>query len=359
MIGSCYVLLGFDLGFQIDLDAASKLMTETTERMTIIPRHRAPKHFEYRSKPLRVSQRADPVTIGEFATLGAVDLTVYDFGAVSFAYRIPFKTNLSSLLELSDALYDNIRLKQDAQLRVADLLAAIRPAVVKSNITDLVEDYLIFEIVKRPHDPEPDEVLEKYPQEIAQILRSEKLPLAEQQISDALAEQIQYTSHDTAIINWNAAFHYGEDAEDVRSVLEFINVQLLEMRQLDSQLDKALEQSYDVLTRRQSSYFRLLHPYNQDLKNISQLQVDGALLFEGVTNALKLLGDQYLSRVYRVAARRFHLADWDGNLVRKLNTLESIYEKLQDQMESARMQLMEFTIVILILFEIVWPWIQG
>jgi len=53
--------------------------------------------------------------------------------------------------------------------------------------------------------------------------------------------------------------------------------------------------------------------------------------FEGVNNALKLLGDQYLARLYRLVAQRFHLVEWDGSILRKLETLEGIYQKISDQ----------------------------
>ena len=44
------------------------------------------------------------------------------------------------------------------------------------------------------------------------------------------------------------------------------------------------------------------------LSRLATLQTDSALLFEGVNNALKLVGDQYLARVYRAVSQRFHLS---------------------------------------------------
>jgi uncharacterized Rmd1/YagE family protein len=76
-----------------------------------------------------------------------------------------------------------------------------------------------------------------------------------------------------------------------------------------------------------------------------------------VNNALKLLGDQYLARVYRLASQRFHLSEWDASILRKLQTLESIYEKVSDQAASYRMEILEWIIILLIAFEIVWPFI--
>ena len=85
---------------------------------------------------------------------------------------------------------------------------------------------------------------------------------------------------------------------------------------------------------------------------VAELQVDNAVLFEGVNNTLKLLGDQYLARVYRLINRRFHLDEWDASILRKLQTLESIYEKISDQASNRRMEILEWVIVLLIAFSI-------
>jgi hypothetical protein len=97
---------------------------------------------------------------------------------------------------------------------------------------------------------------------------------------------------------------------------------------------------------------RLLGYYGADLRSVAELQVDNAILFEGVNNTLKLLGDQYLARVYRLINRRFHLDEWDTSILRKLQTLESIYEKISDQASNRRMEILEWVIVVLIAFSI-------
>jgi uncharacterized Rmd1/YagE family protein len=86
--------------------------------------------------------------------------------------------------------------------------------------------------------------------------------------------------------------------------------------------------------------------------------VDSAVLFEGVNNVLKLLGDQYLARLYRLVAQRFHLAEWDGSILRKLATLESIYQKISDEISGRRMELLEWIIIILFVISIVLPFIS-
>src|SRR5574341_1552587 len=158
--------------------------------------------------------------------------------------------------------------------------------------------------------------------------------------------------------DWNAALVIDVEADDVLTVLEFANVELLEMRFLDQRLDDALAQAYERLTRRSRSW-PLLRSTPSDLREISQWQVDSAILFEGVNNVLKLLGDQYLARLYRLTAERFHLSDWDASILRKLDTLESIYQKLSDRVASRRMEALEWIIIVLIAVSIVLPFVPG
>jgi hypothetical protein len=172
---------------------------------------------------------------------------------------------------------------------------------------------------------------------------------------------VSYGRDDLTLIDWNAALVYDREGEDVRAVLEFANVELLEMRYLDQLLDDALDRSYRTLsTRRWQSFASLgIGGYRAELRRLAQLQVDSAVLFEGVNNALKLLGDQYLARVYRLASQRFHLSEWDASILRKLQTLESIYEKVSDQATNHRMEILEWIIIILIAFEVVWPFMSS
>ena len=77
-----------------------------------------------------------------------------------------------------------------------------------------------------------------------------------------------------------------------------------------------------------------------------------AILYEEINNALKLLGDQFLARLYRTASRRMHLDEWERSTLRKLETLESIYEKLADDQAHRRAELLEWIIILLITAEI-------
>jgi hypothetical protein len=350
--GTCYALFAYDTALSIKLDDAERRIHEATQRETIRHKRRAPSYFEYQPPPLRITQEIQPIHLGEYRSRANVDLVLYDFGAVSVIYGIPIQGPLAELLRLSEELYDNQLLLADSRRRVEQLLKSLGSAATKGCIADIVEDYVIFHIEQFTSAFDAREFCSQHAQEIAQILRAERQPLSEQEIEDALASKLSFGKDDIALVDWNASLLLDREGDDIRTVLEFANVELLEMRYLDQKMDRSLDQAYEALSKRAWNLPRMLGSYGADLRNVAELQVDNAVLFEGVNNTLKLLGDQYLARVYRLANRRFHLEDWDASIIRKLQTLESIYEKISDQAVNRRMEILEWVIIILIAAEI-------
>ena len=350
--GLCYVTFAYDAARSIDLDRAEASIHEATQRSTLRHKRPAPSYFEYQPVPLRLTQDTEALRLGSFFTRPNVDLLFYDFGAVAVTYTIDIAGPFGELLTLSEELYDNERLLADSRLRVGQLLVVIGDAAAQAQLSPVVEDYVVFHIASFAEPIDVNRFHAEQCKEIARILRAERRPLSEQEVSDAYTARISYGLEDSTLVDWNAALLIDRDGDDVRAVLEYANVELLEMRYLDQKLDRALDQAYDTLSKRSFSLPRLVGYYGADLRSVAELQVDNAVLFEGVNNTLKLLGDQYLARVYRLINRRFHLDEWDASILRKLQTLESIYEKLSDQASNRRMEVLEWIIVLLIAFSI-------
>lgn len=357
--GTCFAVFVYDVGAAIKLDEVDQQITATKERGRIKRMRPAPPYFDYYPPPLRLTQEFDSLSLGTWQTTCCVDVVLYDFGAISVTYQIPLGGSLSSLLQLSEALFENAHFLQESRHRIEHLLSTIQGSVEKASISPLVEDFSIFHIVRFCPACPANDLLTTYDQELAQILRCEKEQLSDQEVQGATSCRISFGTEDITLIDWNGAIMVGQDMEDVRGVLEFANVELLERRFLDQQLDHALDQAYEVLAKR--TFARSWWPgsYHADLARIARLQVDSALLFERVTNTLKLLGDQYLARVYRQTSERFHLKEWDTSILRKLDTIESVYNKMADQTGNRRMEVLEWIIIILIAISIVLPFIPG
>ena len=350
--GVCYVTFAYDAARSIDLNKAEARIHEATERSMLRHKRPTPSYFEYQPPPLHLTQDTEALKLGSFFTRQGVDLLFYDFGAVAVTYAVDISGPFGGLLTLSEELYDNEPLLADSRLRVGQLLQVIGDAAAQAHFSPVVEDYVVFHITSFAQAIDLGRLPAEYAQEIAQVMRAEQRRLSDQEVSDAFTARISYGLEDLTIVDWNAAMLIDREGDDIRAVLEFANVELLEMRYLDQKLDRALNHAYETLSKRNFSLPRLLGYYGADLRSVAELQVDNALLFEGVNNTLKLLGDQYLARVYRLVNRRFHLDEWDTSILRKLQTLESIYEKISDQASNRRMEVLEWVIVLLIAFSI-------
>ena len=356
--GVAYVLFAYDVGLSIALDAAEKNVKSMTERTPIKHQRRAPKYFDFQPIPLRVTQVSPPHRVGEFSTLPAAETVLYDFGAVCVTYQIPLSGPFSGLLKLSESLYDNEALLADSRRLVEELLAGIQPAITRPQISTFYEDYVIFQVREFDASDAHRKLLTENKPLLAQILRADSDIQSEQEVADALLCEISYGAEDLTLVDWVSSLVFAKTADDTRAVLEFGQVQLLELRHLDHQLDAALDRCYEALTRSTQKRFALpASAAGDDMREIGQLQVESAVLFEGINNALKLLGDQYLARLYEQVAKRYHLDAWDESILRKLRTLESIYAKIEDAQSSARLEFLEWIVIVLIALELIVPFL--
>ena len=293
------------------------------------PRGREPQRIEIRPEPLRLEIPTDRVAVGPFLTIGPAVVKAYEFGAVSIVYTIPIRGNAEELIALSRELVDNHALLGHSRKLASDLLARFGDTVTRGSIWSGVEDYLVFHVEEaRPAIPPIRSAIASRRASRKSSARSRRRSLRRR--STTRSRRGSPSAATTSrIFDWNAALVIDSEVEDTLAIVEFANVQLLEARFLDEQLDRSLERAYEVLSqqKRMRGWPRPTH--GEGLWRVAELQIEGAVLFGRVTNALKLVGEQYLARVYRLLYDRFHIAEWNSGVSRKLATIESIYSKLR------------------------------
>jgi hypothetical protein len=156
-------------------------------------------------------------------------------------------------------------------------------------------------------------------------------------------------------LDWAAGFVADRDCADTLQVIEFANVQLLEFRHIDDRLDDRLEAAYKLIRpgdggrRRPGAWWG---SHGDAVRSVRELEIEATSLFERADNALKLIGDQYLSRVFDLASTRFHLREWQQSIRRKLDTVGDVYDLLVQQSGGRRMEFLEVVVVLLIAVEI-------
>lgn len=351
--GTCLLTFAADIGFAIDLERAATLLPGGADR-TQIRERRTPSHLNIEPPPLRVQESVPSLRIGAWSTSAQAECTLYDFGGATITFRIPLEGPLERLVDLSSALYENRELAEAARAGFRSLLERVRPAVHRPELAPVLEDYAIFQIESLAAPVDPQALLREHAALLAAILRGEPGPLSEQEIAEALSKRSAYRPSDLLIVDWNAAFAIDDDFEAIATVLQFANVELVELRTLDATLDQVVNRAYEAAATHSFRDRLGIGPSRKELRRIAHLEMDAAIVFEQVNNALKLVGDEYLARVHRLAAQRQHTADWDTGIARKLQTVDQIYSRIAERQASRRIELLEWIIILLIAWEVVW-----
>lgn len=350
--GQVVAFFAFDLGYEVSLEKLSAMMA-TTPVQPLSRKKQTPAYLQYTKPPQILSLG---LASGHFNVTGNIQATIFDFGGASISYRWPIgqgnEVSLGGLPQISHDLY-NLNLEPHAREQAEALMRKIEPAIYRPCLADLVEDYYIFIIEKLDQTMRSEDLLAQHRGLLARTLRFEIADLSRAQQDEALSQAISYYENDLVLLDWNSAVIYDRDYEDTASILELINIELLEARYIDWQLDRKINEYGDLARKRIEWPIPLRTPYKQAIQELAELRVESSLVNERVENALKLVGDPYLARLHSAAARRFYMHEWDRIISRKLEIISDFYQLLNDRVHTAQSQALELTIVILIVVELV------
>jgi hypothetical protein len=346
--GQTFAFVAFDVGFEIDLDATTRLL-DAGRVPALRPRRPSPPSVRYPESPVELGLGEHRLSDGSVA---AVSARLFDFGVVSICFVLPVPETILELAPWARFLVDDAGLGETATRYLGDLVERVRPAVVRLRVSDVSEEYLVFQVTRLEDAPAADELLAREGTGIAAALALEPAPLDVSYVAEVLGTRVSYSPTDLVVTDWSAAFIYDRVYEDTVAVLEFLNIQLLELRFQDGRLDRALER-FAVVTPRPRGLGAFLNPYRQPVSELAELTIESSLLAARVVNAMKLVGDDYLARVARRAAERLHLADWEASIRRKQEAVATLYATLNDRLAVVRGEALELAIVLLIVIEII------
>lgn len=348
--GVLHLFVAFDWGDEIDLARAAELVPG--QQPELARRRRTPSSMGYRPTPLRVAlpwTRFPGLPVGYE---GAANLTLFDLGAVSLRWQLPFRLSADELGALADRLADNTLIEDWARPLVAGLFEQLRPAITNPQWSPLSEEYVVFQFHPGFGVAPPAELLGPESPWLARLLRLEPAPLSADELREATRLYLRYSTRDIFVAEWGAAVLCDDDCEETLQTVELVNLQLLEYRHIDERLDSQLAEAYRAVPLLAGRWFPLWRSQARKLRALGELRVEANRLFERTGNVLKLVGDQYLARVYRLLADRFHLAAWERNIRESLDVLDRVYQVVADQGATLRAEALEITIVVLIAFEI-------
>jgi hypothetical protein len=282
-----------------------------------------------------------------------VRLKAYDYGVISLRLTFDAAGPWTDLV----ALAERVRTDGSALALASDMMQRFcdeRAAALDDRHEPIVEDYFIISVHRFAEAIGATELLERDPNVLAGLLLGERRRLADDERVEALRTRFSYFEDDLTVVQWDTAFIFDrpDNARAVEDILEFANSQLLELRTYDALLDRELDRIYDLGSRRFGR--SLLGRREADRADALRfLIVDVLELIDRSSNALKVVGDAYDARIYRTAAQRLGLADWQRQIDRKLASIGEIYGFFTDDARSRRDQFLEFIVIVLIALELI------
>jgi hypothetical protein len=348
--GVVHALLVFDVADSIDLDRLQSVAGGGVARAPLALRREAsPGSLQFPIPP--VAARLSAIEVGGHSA--RVRAKLYDYGVVSILLSVPYGGDWKGFRELARSLRAESVADVAARGVLDGLLTDIGSALHKQH-APLVEDYFAFEVGTFVEPMSADVLLQRHAPALAELIAGEDARLESDAQAELLRTRFSYFADDLVVVQWDGAFIYDrpDGAAATMDILEFANTQLVELRTYDGLLDAELDSIYGAQTRRTFGPFARKQAVAA-AERLRYLIVDVLELTDRSSNALKITGDAFYARLYRAAATRLGLSDWQRQLDSKMNSVNEMYRFFADQAQNARAEFLELIIVVLIGVEIV------
>jgi hypothetical protein len=340
----------FDVADTIDLRALRTIEGEGLAPADIPLRpHASTSYLQFPTPPL--AARLPDATFGNLVC--SVRAKFFDYGVISLRFSATVSGSLGDLADVANRMRRSDELSAYASHAIERICNELGPALDDRHPA-LMEDYFIVEVDRFEQAIEAEKLLHDQAEALAHILLGETAALAQSEVEEALRTRFSYLSDDLTIVQWDTAFVYDrrESSEAIGDILEFANSQLIELRTYDSLLDRELDSIYAMQPGGRSR--SLFGRREADVAaNVRYLIVDVLELIDRSSNALKVVGDAYYARIYRAAASRLGLADWQRQIDSKLASVGDMYRFLIDQSRAQRDSFLEWVVIVLIAVEVV------
>ncbi|MBI4658590.1 MAG: hypothetical protein HY735_07030 [Verrucomicrobia bacterium] len=356
-VGEVVYIYAFDVAYDMSRQPVRELLGQPVAQFEVDASKRSPRQlFFYRPQMVRLPpvERIGPH--GPVRIERAVKLL--PVGAISITVRVPFAVgNIEDLVVYHDLEFSNGLLNDEVERLAEEIRAELALFFVRPvRQLEEAEAYTVFYLAAPSRNEDrtttkSEEWLALHRRQIAALLTQEPEigRLSKQEAEESTGRYLSYYDNDLAVIDWDAALIVDEpkNFDQTLYVLELANLQLAELEAYDRILDDALERSYRDLGEQP------LRRRSRVLRELREIRIDMARLSDELSNITKFFGDWHLARLYECVSARFHLADWHRTIDEKLKTLDDLYQLLQHDRINRWMLILETTIVLLFIVDLV------
>lgn len=362
-VGQVVYLYAFDVAYEVPRKPLRELLGQPVAQFVVDASKRSPRQlFFYKPQMVRLppTERIGPY--GPVRVEYVVKLL--PVGAISISVHVPFAVNrIEDLVSFHDLEFSNGVL-HDEVCKLAQEICKELASYFLRPVTELVEEeaYTVF-CIEAPLSMEGQKTIRtedwliKHRRDVAALLTQENDSehLSNQESDESTDKYLSYYEHDLVVVDWDAALIVDEPKhfDETLYLMELANLQLAELEAYDRILDDALERAYRDLREQP------LHRRGNVLRDLREIRIDLARLSDELLNTTKFFGDWHLARIYQNLSARFHLADWHRAIEEKLKTLDDLYQLLNHDQNNRWMLILEATIVLLFILDIVILFANG
>jgi hypothetical protein len=355
--GEVVYIYAYDIAYDIKNEPVEKILTQPTRDYLVGPSKRIPRQmFFYRPRIADFAPEKRVLRSGESLEIRK-SVKIFGVGAMTVQVRVPFEVErLEDLVGYHDLKFAQRGLEEEVAEFAESVRKDLAPYCVRP-VSSLMqaEAYTVFCVAGLPgvegQGVRAEDWLTANRRRVAALLMQEENAesLSEQEVCESTGLYLSYYGDDLVVVDWDSAVVVGQqDAlDDVLHIMELANVQLVELAAYDRVLDEALQVAYSDMNRQTVRSTRKM------LENLRELRIDLARLSDELSNITKFFGDWHLAKTHRNLADRFHLGDWQRIIGEKTRTLDGLYQILLQNRLNSVMLLLEVTIVLLFIIDLV------
>jgi hypothetical protein len=349
----------FDVCNAVELPEAQRLLLRSRVDRASIQFRQAPRRelgaFTSAATPLIVELGMLETTHAGQPLLGTASIKIFDHGTLSFTFEVAVREErgLDELARLAAELADSAALTHLAREQFETVIGKIDGALSGKHDWGQGHSYAVV-FAEQPVALDVAAAARTWvdlPKLVACELDSRAVSAEQRQ--DVLRYTDAYLEDDLVVVGTSAALVIEPSgSREVPNMLELALAQMQQLRFYDEELDRELAQAYRDFGRRRA-VLALYSPFGDDTRRLSRRLVELTEFTERIDNALKIVSDLYLARVYRKAVHRFAIPTLKERVTHKHELVMRIYGVLRDEVQMMRSFGLELMILVLILIEVV------
>jgi hypothetical protein len=342
----------YDAAFEINLLKVEEQIKKETKRFRI-KRKPFSKAFEFTNPPVSFQlQTLEKKLAGRIFNIN-VHVRAYNYGVLSVILEIPVSDmGFHEFEKLAFALKNSEEIDNECAHQLRQAIEILEDSLIGYNLSLFEEDYTIFFIESLEPETGINELFLHY--DLAKLLLYEEKPLSDKVRDDLTSLEFSYYNDDYTVLSWDSAFILEPSGEpEIADILEFAHAHLLELRYYDHIADKELASLYDSISAKDIPSLWKIRKYEKLAAKAMRTITELTDITEKIDNSLKVTEDVYYAKIYMAALRLFRVKEWDAIIRRKLEIATRVYDMLYRDIATKRTELLELTIVILIVIEIV------